>query len=253
MRMTKSVLFGTCQLCSERKSKAAMVGHLKRCLPASTDSDGSFSQVLLLRVQAGARMFWLDLMTRPEGKLRDIDRLLRRIWLECCGHLSEFYAGAHHKIGMSTKVGDVFASIGNRLDYIYDFGSSTELVVSFSGFAKANSGVPFNWWHETSLQLGPAMCVGRQQLACVSNAMKAVFAVLSMLTVIIAAKKCSYRLTIPHAWGFAATPARHNHWLRRMLRSAPLTHSVKPQGEWEKDDRPRFARRKRFGAEPPVL
>ena len=166
--MTKSVLFGTCQLCSERKSKAAMVGHLKRCLPASTDSDGSFSQVLLLRVQAGARMFWLDLMTTPEGKLRDIDRLLRRIWLECCGHLSEFYAGAHHKIGMSTKVGDVFASIGNRLDYIYDFGSTTELVVSFSGFAKANSGSPVQlvarnepptWLCDVCRQAATSVCV----------------------------------------------------------------------------------------------
>ena len=141
--MTKSVSFGTCQLCSEQKSKAAMVGHLKRCLPASSAPDGSSSQVLLLRVQGGAQMFWLDLVATQEAKLREIDRLLRRIWLECCGHLSEFYAGAHRrKVGMSTKVGEIFASIGNRLGYVYDFGSSTELVVSFSRFAEAGSGNP---------------------------------------------------------------------------------------------------------------
>jgi len=141
--MTKSVSFGTCQLCSERKGKAAMVGHLKRCLPASSARDGSSSQVLLLRVQGGAQMFWLDLVATQEAKLRNIDRLLRRIWLECCGHLSQFYAGAHRrKVGMSTKVGEVFVSIGNRLGYVYDFGSSTELVVSFSGFAEAGSGNP---------------------------------------------------------------------------------------------------------------
>jgi hypothetical protein len=140
--MKKSVSFGTCQLCSERKSKAAMVGHLKRCLPVSSASDDSSSQVLLLRVQGGARMYWLDLMASPDVELRDIDRLLRHIWLECCGHLSEFYAGAHRKITMSTKVGEVFGSISNRLGYTYDFGSSTELVVSLSGFAEAGSGDP---------------------------------------------------------------------------------------------------------------
>src|SRR5918995_1265810 len=116
MQMTKSVSFGTCQLCSERKGKAAMVGHLKRCLPASSARDDSSSQALLLRVQGGAQMFWLDLVATQEAELRDIDRLLRHIWLECCGHLSEFYVGAHRrKIGMSTQAGEIFASIGNRL------------------------------------------------------------------------------------------------------------------------------------------
>ena len=63
-------------------------------------------------------MFWLDLVATREATLRDIDRLLRRIWLECCGHLSQFYVGAHRrKVGMSTKVGEVFTSIGNRLGY----------------------------------------------------------------------------------------------------------------------------------------
>jgi hypothetical protein len=120
-----------------------MVGHLKRCLPVSSARDGSCSQALLLRVQGGAQMFWIDLVATQEAELRDIDRLLRRIWLECCGHLSEFYTGAHRrKLGMSTKVGEIFASIGNRLGYVYDFGSSTELVVSFSGFAEAGPGNP---------------------------------------------------------------------------------------------------------------
>ena len=166
--MTKSVSFGTCQLCSERKGKAAMVGHLKRCFPASSARDGSSSEVLLLRVQGGAQMFWLDLVATREATLRDIDRLLRRIWLECCGHLSQFYVGAHRrKVGMSTKVGEVFASIGNRLGYVYDFGSSTELVVSFAGCAEAGSenpvrivarNEPLAWPCDTCGQAATSVC-----------------------------------------------------------------------------------------------
>ena len=75
-----------------------MVGHLRQCLPASSARDGSSSQALLLRVQGGAQMFWL---VASKAKLSDIDRFLRRIWLECCAHLSEFYADAHRrKVGM---------------------------------------------------------------------------------------------------------------------------------------------------------
>ncbi len=139
--MTKRGSFGVCQLCSERKGKGAMVGHLKRCLPASRASSRPPAHVLLLRAQGGPT-YWLDLVATQEAKLKDIDRLLRSVWLECCGHLSEFYSGAHHKVSMNTRIGDAFTSVGSRLGYVYDFGSSTELVVGLSGFAEAGSGNP---------------------------------------------------------------------------------------------------------------
>jgi hypothetical protein len=90
--------------------------------------------------------------------MKDIDQFLRDIWLECCGHLSaftnpqnrtrvglwNFFEGeellAHGKtkayeelmedtvgeIPMGRKVKDVFYP-GLKLDYEYDFGSSTDL------------------------------------------------------------------------------------------------------------------------------
>jgi len=75
-------------------------------------------------------MFWLDIAARPEAKLKALDDLLRRVWLECCGHLSEFYGGARAKVSMSRRLDEVLGSPGDRLGYMYDFGSTTELVVN---------------------------------------------------------------------------------------------------------------------------
>ena len=119
-----------------------MVAHLRSCLTvppragAGTDSE----LLLLLRAQAnGSPIFWLDLAVKPEAKLKDVDRFLRRIWLECCGHMSEFYGGTHHKVSMNTKVSEAFGSGADRLGYVYDFGSSTELIVALSGTVEGSA------------------------------------------------------------------------------------------------------------------
>jgi hypothetical protein len=95
--------------------------------------------LLLLRAEArGLPTFWLDMAVKREGKLKDVDRFLRRIWLECCGHMSEFSTGTHRTVSMNTKVREALG-LGDRLGYAYDFGSRTELVVRLSGGVNAAS------------------------------------------------------------------------------------------------------------------
>ena len=118
-----------------------MFGHLQDCLPVKrgAGSSGGPEDVVLLRAEArGLPAFWLDMAVKPDGKLKDIDRLLRRTWLECCGHLSEFSAGTHREVSMNTNVDKALGS-GERLGYVYDFGSSTELVVRLLGAVNAPS------------------------------------------------------------------------------------------------------------------
>ena len=118
-----------------------MFGHLQDCLPVqvSAGSSGGPEALLLLRAEArGLPAFWLDVAVKREGKLKDVDRFLRRIWLECCGHMSEFSTGTHRKVSMNTKVSEALGS-GDRLGYVYDFGSSTELVVRLLGGVTAFS------------------------------------------------------------------------------------------------------------------
>jgi hypothetical protein len=136
MQVAKRSSFGICELCEARVGKAAMGPHLRKCLAAT--NGGARSRVLLLRAQpAGAPMFWLDIAARPDAKLKDLDGLLRRVWLECCGHLSEFYGSSHDEVSLTRKIDEVLGSTGSRLGYVYDFGSSTELVVSHSGVIEA--------------------------------------------------------------------------------------------------------------------
>jgi hypothetical protein len=74
--------------------------------------------------------------------LRDLDLFLRETWLECCGHLSAFtidgrsysadpdpYEGDRK---MNATVGRVL-SAGTRFLHEYDFGSTTELLLTVIG------------------------------------------------------------------------------------------------------------------------
>ncbi len=81
-------------------------------------SDGGVSYHL--RVEAGP--YFLQLLMDGDATLKKLDAFLRKIWLECCGHLSRF------SVGMTRKASQVFEP-GIQLDYEYDFGSTTELTV----------------------------------------------------------------------------------------------------------------------------
>jgi hypothetical protein len=81
-----------------------------------------------LRVQdAVDKDFWLDLEMVGSAKLGKLDDYLRAIWLECCGHLSQFTIGGWHgiELEMSDKADAVFEP-GLVLRHLYDFGTTSE-------------------------------------------------------------------------------------------------------------------------------
>ena len=75
-----------------------MMRHLQSCaqraeIVKQVDA-GKIETLLYLRVQdAHLKDFWLDLEMRAEAPLKKLDHYLRAIWLECCGHMSEFSDG----------------------------------------------------------------------------------------------------------------------------------------------------------------
>lgn len=89
--MAKNASPGTCALCGHRSSKAGMVRHVGACAAAHEVSKGTPVRLFHLRAEgAYAPMFWLDLEMKADATLKRLDRFLRDIWLECCGHLSAF-------------------------------------------------------------------------------------------------------------------------------------------------------------------
>jgi hypothetical protein len=141
-------LFGVCELCKERASKAAMIKHLALCAPKHDLRKGMPCELFRLRVEGkDAAMFWIDVQVKGASPIRRLDDLLRRVWLECCGHMSAFEIGGlrysvvvdnefgpgRNERSMSAKVSQVLTSPGQRLSYEYDFGSTTQLTLRFSG------------------------------------------------------------------------------------------------------------------------
>lgn len=114
--------------CSQLYDKRSIGKHLDKHLAelagkADTPNELSFH----IRVEA-AEMF-LELLVDANTTLTKLDGFLRKIWLECCGHLSAFRPkGTYSELPMSRKAGKLFAT-GLVLDYEYDFGSTTMLAV----------------------------------------------------------------------------------------------------------------------------
>lgn len=113
---------GNCYLCGAELGKTAMKNHLLK------DHDGESGQECRLFRIEGAydKNYWLYVDIPVDKTLNALDKFLRKIWLECCGHLSEF-RGA----GKSTKVGRL--SEGDQFLHLYDFGSTTETLITVMG------------------------------------------------------------------------------------------------------------------------
>jgi len=116
---------GKCIFCGSTFSGKSITNHLNTHLfqKQGLDTGKQHGQSYHIRVKAGS--MFLQLLLDGGTILKTLDRFLRDIWLECCGHLSEF-SYQREKVPMSRKVSEVFYK-GLKLDYVYDFGTSTKL------------------------------------------------------------------------------------------------------------------------------
>ena len=115
------------------------------------------TQSLHLSVHDGNGLYWMELAVRADTTLRQLDDFLRGMWLECCGHLSEFtiqgtrysnltphpddpnaaairadYWMDDDEEHMDIAVADVMPE-GVEVSYEYDYGSATELFLENLG------------------------------------------------------------------------------------------------------------------------
>ena len=84
---------GKCLFCGNTFAKAGINRHLATHLTeksAKGVSGKSFFVKVETRKKWGNTPYFLSLWVDGEAKMKDIDDFLRKIWLECCGHLSAF-------------------------------------------------------------------------------------------------------------------------------------------------------------------
>lgn len=132
---------GKCAFCGKEMAKGGLSKHLATCqerkeaINAANQKSGQPQQLYHLQVQdAYLRDFWLHLEMNGSATLKDLDKYLRAIWLECCGHLSQFSVGGWggSEIAKSRRIAQVFDP-GVELTHIYDFGTSSETLIKAVG------------------------------------------------------------------------------------------------------------------------
>src|SRR6266581_5268340 len=151
-RMARRISKGTCTFCHRELSKASMTRHLASCeqriaMQGERESRQQAKTIKAFHVVVeGYRlpMYWMHLEVAVDTPLATLDRFLRDIWLECCGHLSVFRIGGFNyyedaemdayydwdmrRKNMQVKLEEVLTP-GQTCSYEYDFGSTTELLV----------------------------------------------------------------------------------------------------------------------------
>lgn len=122
---------GNCYLCGRLIGKSAFKNHVLKA--HSYDGDGQDCIVLKIE-DTNSKMYWLYLDVAVTASLKTLDTFLRKIWLECCGHMSAFYEPHYGEIGMSRKL--VSYPVGFSFLYEYDFGDTTQLKITIAGYGK---------------------------------------------------------------------------------------------------------------------
>lgn len=122
---------GTCSYCDGTYTKGGMGRHLRACSSredAAATANGDEEPLYHLRVDdEWAPPFWLDLEMRGTTTLDDLDSYLRSIWLECCGHMSQFTTGGWGSRELpNSKTADEVLDADTELIHLYDFGTTSE-------------------------------------------------------------------------------------------------------------------------------
>ncbi len=127
-----------------------MARHLRACpereevIAEANRKSGAGEPLFHLQVQdAWAGDYWLHLEMAGAAPLKDLDRYLRAIWLECCGHMSRFSDGGwgSREISFDAQAAQVFEP-GVELTHIYDFGTSSETLVRVASAREGKATTP---------------------------------------------------------------------------------------------------------------
>lgn len=123
---------GSCYLCGRLLSKSGFKRHVQS---AHSYEEENGQKCVLLKVEdAYSGQYWLYLDISASATLRSLDSFLRAIWLECCGHMSEFSDRKHRTVKMNAKMYQF--PEGSTLYYEYDFGSTTDLKITVVGWGR---------------------------------------------------------------------------------------------------------------------
>lgn len=126
VNMAESKSNGNCYICGHTYSKS---GFLRHILSKHLYEGANSQDCAVLKIEgAYDKSYWLYVDIPLTSALQSLDKFLRDIWLECCGHMSAFYCGRGESLGKSIKISTL--PEGFTFNYDYDFGSTTTLEIT---------------------------------------------------------------------------------------------------------------------------
>jgi hypothetical protein len=137
---------GICRFCLKTFSGSAMSRHLVACKARkendARDAEKAKTKYPIYHIKLSSYgNYWFHIEMKAASTLRELDDFLRRIWLECCGHLSMFNInGVEYEDTEEQNDLDDFwrrdvasidtslvkaLNVGDKFNYEYDFGTTT--------------------------------------------------------------------------------------------------------------------------------
>ena len=173
---------GTCCICDQTLPGDRVRRHLLQCIesrfgikpppaPRRRDRRRNAQRTACLSVRTREQPHWMELGVRCDVTLHQLDRFLRGIWLECCGHVSHFeirdqvysvlvpMPGERWRFDPMDDREARWRNMGRtvnaaippltRFGYEHDYGSPTELAFEYSSiFGELVQAVsPSQPWH----------------------------------------------------------------------------------------------------------
>ena len=140
----KIISKGKCRICKTEFSQSEIRKHTLSC-----NKDNGKEKVFLIKAEAGH--FWVYFEIEAKKNLKQLDRFLRDLWLECCCHLSAFtinnqrYSIYEQELdydekSMNAKLKEILKP-NLKFDYEYDFGTTTELSLECLKEKVGNKGI----------------------------------------------------------------------------------------------------------------
>lgn len=126
MPTTRTQSTGICNFCNSEIDKGKMTTHLKHCkkraasIAEQKKEEGQKENVRksrMLHILVEGRyspQYWLHLEIPAWAYLDELDGFLRNIWLECCGHLSEFVIGNNRYAEMGEAENFIYSPLVSR-------------------------------------------------------------------------------------------------------------------------------------------